>query len=119
MTNQSSVVRNGVIALCSLSSALFAAAPAPAYKVAQSFGQQEFKATPLCVAMSAKDQLVVLVGDGTVVLYDTEGKTTGSFKPDMKPLPSTLTVADDKIYLFGTVKEERTREVQGGAGQKS
>ncbi|MCX6873441.1 MAG: hypothetical protein NTW21_06485 [Verrucomicrobia bacterium] len=111
MKNKSNIVRSSVLVLLSLSSALVA--EVPAYKVDKSFGQNELKVPPVCVAMAAKDQLLVLLEDGTVVLYDTAGNMTGSFKADMKPVPTTMTAADGKIYLFGTVMAEKTREYQG------
>jgi len=111
MKTTSSIVCSGVLAMLALPSAF--AAEAPAYKVDQSFGQNEIKATPVCVAMDTKDQLYVLLQDGTVVLYDTAGKTTGGFKADMQPVPSTMAVADGRIYLLGTVMTEETREFQG------
>jgi sugar lactone lactonase YvrE len=111
MKVQSAAVRNSLIALWALSSTLYA--EAPAYKVVKSFGQNEFKTTPVSVCMAAKDQLLVLLQDGTVVRYDTDGKTTGSFKADMKTSPTTMAVADDKIYLLGTVMTERILEIQG------
>jgi hypothetical protein len=111
MKNKSNWVRSGVIALVSMSSSVFA--EAPAYKVDRSFGQDEIKASPVCVAMDAKDQLYVLLENGTVVTYDAAGKTTGNFKAEMKPAPTTMTVADGKIYLFNTKTTEKTVTFQG------
>lgn len=89
------------------------AADVPAYKVDKSFGQNEIKSPPTCVSMDAKDRLHVLLRDGTVVVYDTDGKMTGSFKADMKPAPTAMTVAEDRIYLFASEKAEKMREFQG------
>ena len=111
MKNKSNWVRSGVIALVSLSSSVFA--EAPAYKVDRSFGQDEIKAPPVCVSMDAKDQLYVLLENGTVVTYDAAGKTTGNFKAEMKPAPTTMTVADGKVYLFNTKTSEKTVTFQG------
>ena len=111
MTTTSPVVRRSLIALLSLSSTLLAGVPA--YKFDKAFGQNEIKAAPTCVAMDAKDRLHVLLGDGTVVLYDTEGKLSGSFKSAMKPLPSTMAVAGDRIYLLASEMTQTTRESQG------
>lgn len=111
MRTQAAVVRSTFIALLSLSSALFAAVPA--YKLDKSFGQTEFKAPPTCVAIDAKDCLHVLLKDGTVMLYDTDGKMTGSFKAEMKPLPTALAVAGDRIYLLASQLSQATREFQG------
>jgi hypothetical protein len=111
MKINSNIVSGGVIALLSLSSTLVA--EVPAYKVEKSFGLNEIKAPPVCVSMDVKDRLHVLLKDGTVLLYDTDGKMTGSFKTDMKPVPTTMTVADDKIYLFASQMEEKTREFEG------
>jgi len=105
------VVRGNLIALLTLSSALFAGVPA--YKVDKSFGQHEIKAPPVSVAMDAKDCLHVLLKDGTVMYFDTEGKMTGSFKADMKPAPSAMTVADGRIYLLASELAQTTREFQG------
>lgn len=111
MKTPACIVRGGVIAVLSWSAALMA--EVPAYKVEKSFGKDEFKAPPVCVAMDAKDQLYVLLKDGTVVLYDSSGTMSGSFKAGMKPVPATLTVAEGRIYLFGSVMSEKTREFEG------
>jgi len=111
MKNKTNWIRCGVIALLSVSSGAFA--EAPAYKVDRSFGQDEIKVDPVCISMDAKDQLYVLLGNGTVVIYDASGKTSGNFKVDMKPAPSTMTVADGKVYLFNTKTAEKVVEYQG------
>jgi len=111
MKNKLNWVRGGVIALLSVSSGAFA--EAPAYKADRSFGQEEIKAAPVCVSMDAKDQLYVLLENGSVVTYDAAGKTVGGFKADMKPAPTTMTVADGKIYLLNTKKTEKVVTVQG------
>ena len=100
-----------MIALWSVSSGVFA--EAPAYKVDRSFGQDEIKAAPVCISMDAKDQLYVLLENGLVVTYDAAGKTTGNFKAAMKPAPGTMTVADGKVYLFNTKTAETVVEAQG------
>ena len=100
-----------MLAMLSLSSTVLA--DVPAYKMDKSFGKEDFKAPPICVSMDAADRLYVLLRDGTVTTYDADGKLAGSFKPDMKPAPETMTVADGKIYLFNTSKTEQTREIQG------
>ena len=105
------VVGTGAIALLSLSSFVFA--QAPAYKADKSFGQDDIKNSPVCVSIDGKDQLYVLLGDGTVLVYDPEGKKTGGFKATMKPEPTTMTVADGKIYLFNTLREEKEIEFRG------
>ena len=111
MKNKSSWVRSGVITLLSVSSSVLA--EAPAYKVDRSFGQDEIKSTPVCLSIDAKDQLYVLLENGTVVTYDAAGKTTGSFKAEMKPAPTTMTVADGKVYLFNTKRTEKVVEALG------
>jgi len=111
MRTTSTVVRSNFIVLLSLSSTLFAGVPA--YKFDKSFGQNEIKAPPVCVAMDAKDRLHVLLRNGTVMFYDTDGKVAGSFKADMKPVPTTMAVAEGRIYLLGTEMAEQTREFQG------
>ena len=111
MKNKSNRVRSGVIVLLSVSSGVFA--EAPAYKVDRSFGQDEIKSPPVCISMDARDQLYVLLENGTVVTYDAAGKTTGSFKAEMKPAPGTMTVADGKVYLFNTKKSEKVVEFRG------
>jgi hypothetical protein len=111
MKNKSKSVRNSALALCSLSSSLFAAAPA--YKVDSSFGQDQIKSPPVCISIDAKDQLYVLLGDGSVAAFDATGKLTGKFKSAMKPAPTTMTVADGKIYLFNTQTAEKVVEFRG------
>lgn len=111
MKIKSKWVRNSACALLSLSSSLFAAAPA--YKVDRSFGQEDLKASPVCISIDTKDQLYVLRADGSVVTFDATGKATGNFKSAMKPAPTTMTVADGKIYLFNTQTTEKTVEFQG------
>ena len=111
MKNKTNCVRWGAIALMSVSSSVFA--EAPAYKVDRSFGQDEIKSAPVCISIDAKDQLFVLLDNGTVVTYDADGKTTGSFKAEMKPAPTTMTVADGKVYLFNTKMSEKVVEFRG------
>ena len=111
MKTYTPTVHGSLFALFSLSATLLA--EVPAYKMDKSFGQNEIKVPPVCVAMDAKDQLHVLLNDGTVALYDTNGKATGSFKADMKPMPTTMAVADGRIYLIGTVMTEKIRDIQG------
>ena len=111
MKTISTITRISVLSLLSLSSCLWAAAPA--YKMEKSFGQDEFKVPPVGVSMDSKDQLYVLLTDGTVVTFDTTGKKVGAFKADMTPAPAAMTVADGKIYLFSTVTVEKVREYQG------
>lgn len=101
----------GASALLTLSSSVFA--DAPAYKADKSFGQEEIKSPPVCVAVDAKDQLHVLLTDGTVVIYDAAGKKTGGFKAEMQPPPGTMTLADGKIYLLNSVKETKEMTFQG------
>jgi hypothetical protein len=48
-----------------------------------------------------------------VVTYDSAGKTTGKFQSAMKPAPTTMTVADGKIYLFNTITSEKVVEFRG------
>jgi hypothetical protein len=79
----------------------------------RSFGQDEIKAPPVCIAIDAKDQVYVLLNEGTVVAYDTAGKATGKFNSAMKPAPTTMTVADGKIYLFNTITSEKVVEFRG------
>lgn len=98
------------IALLSLSIPAFAAAPA--YKADKSFGNEDMKSPPICVSIDSTDQLYVLLGDGTVLQYDTEGNKTGGFKADLKR-PTTMTVTDGKIYLFTTLTEEKEMTFQG------
>lgn len=99
------------IALLSLPS--ISSTAAPAYKVDKSFGAQEMKAAPICVSVDAKDQVIVLLNDGTVMLYDADGKALGNFKSTMTMPPTTMTVADGKIYLFSTNRSEKTVDFQG------
>ena len=111
MRTTSIVVRRSLIALLSLAPTLFAGVPA--YQVDKSFGQKEIKASPVCVAIDAKDCLHVLLKDGTVMFYDTDGKLTGSFKADMKPAPTTMAVAEGRLYLLASELAQTTREFQG------
>lgn len=101
----------GALALFTLSSPLFA--DAPAYKADISFGQDDMKAPPVCIATDAKDLIHVLLGDGTVLTYDATGKKTGGFKADMSPSPTTMTVSGDRIYLFNTLREQKEVEFRG------
>ena len=111
MKNKSTLICSGVIALLSSSSGLFAAAPA--YRVEKSFGQNEIKSTPLCLSVDAVDQVHVLLRDGTVLTYGGDGNLIKSFKAEMTPAPTTMTEADGRIYLFGSVREKQVREVRG------
>ena len=111
MKRKFSCIFGVAIALLSLPS--ISSAAAPAYKVDKSFGEKEMKANPICVSVDAKDQVIVLLNDGTVMLYDADGKALGNFKSSMKTPPTTMTVADGKIYLFNTDRSEKTVEFQG------
>ena len=111
MKIQSIIAASGVFLLCSTSSIL--RAEAPAYKADKSFGETEIKKTPVCVSMDAQDHLFVLIEDGTVLSYDTEGKLLSTFKSEMTPPPTTMTVAEGKVYLFNTQTTEQTVEVRG------
>ena len=111
MKIQSILAGFGVFLLCSASSNL--RAEAPAYKADKSFGQTEIKRTPVCVSFDAQDRLFVLIDDGTVLNYDTEGKLLARFKAEMQPAPTTMTVAEGKVYLFNTRTTEQTVEVRG------
>lgn len=101
----------GLIALLSFSSSLLA--EVPAYRMEKSFGAEDFKAPPVCLAMDVADHLYVLLRDGTVATFGADGKLTGSFKADLKPVPETMAVADGRIYLLSTVHDEVTREFMG------
>ena len=105
------IIRGGLLAVLSLSSSLLA--DVPAYKMEKSFGADDFKAPPVCLAMDAADHLYVLLRDGTVAIFGTDGKVTGGFKADLKPVPETMAVADGRIYLLSTVHDEVTREFLG------
>ena len=107
----------GAIVLLSVSSPLFAAAPA--YKADKSFGKEDMKNSPVCVAIDPNDQLYVLLDDGTVLAYDAEGKKTGGFKATMQPAPTTMTLADGKIYLFNTLREQKEMTFQGKKVKRS
>lgn len=111
MKSTNPVVGATVLALLSLSSPLFA--DAPAYKADLSFGNEDMKNSPVCVAIDAKDQLYVLLDDGAVLCYDPAGKKTGGFKATMTPAPTTMTLADGKIYLFNTLREAKEVTFQG------
>jgi len=111
MKNKSILIRSGVIALLSLSPGLIAAAPA--YRVEKSFGQNEIKSSPLCLSVDAADQVHVLLRNGTVLTYGGDGDLIKSFKAEMTPAPTTMAEADGRIYLFGTLREKKVREVRG------
>lgn len=110
-TIRSCWIRCGVVALVAVAGNLFASTPA--YKVDRSIGRNEFKSDPVSIAVDAGDQLHVLLRDGTVVNCDADGKTTGSFKADMKSAPGTMALADGKLYLLQTKKIEKEMEYQG------
>lgn len=97
--------------LLSLSVPLIAAAPA--YKVGQSFGQQEISSPPVAMAMNAKDQITVLLSSGTVITYNSSGKMVGKFESLMNPLPGAMTVDGGRIYLLANETHQRQVESQG------
>lgn len=111
MQNKSNWIRCAVVALLAVSGSLFAAAPT--YKVDRSFSQDKSGSEPVSITVDAGDHLYALLRNGTVVTYDADGKTTGSFKAEMNPAPGAMTVADGKIYLFQTKKSEKEMEYQG------
>jgi hypothetical protein len=101
----------GALALFTLSSPIFA--DAPAYKADISFGQADMKSPPVAIAADAQDRIHVLLTDGNVLTYDATGRKTGGFKAEMSPAPTTITVSGDRIYLFNTLQERKEIEFRG------
>jgi hypothetical protein len=111
MKNKSRLFLGAAIALFSLPSPSNAAAID--YKADKTIGEKDIKSTPVCVSIGANDSLHVLLQDGTVKLYDADGNAVGSFKAEMTPPPTTMTVNDGKIYLFNTKRATKTVEFRG------
>lgn len=111
MKYQSRLVVGAAIALLSFPSLALCAAVA--YKADKTIGEKELKGTPVCISIDSKDTLYVLMEDGSVALYTPDGKPAGGFKAGMSPAPTTMTVADGKIYLFNTKRTETTVEFRG------
>lgn len=111
MKSTSRLVVGPLIALSSLVSSAHAAAVA--YKADKTIGEKELRGAPICIAIDPKDTLYVLTDDGKVALYDADGKAAGGFKAAMNPAPTTMTVADGKIYLFNTKVSEKQIEFRG------
>jgi hypothetical protein len=85
----------------------------PEYKVDGAFGQPAFQATPLSIAVTSKDQIHVLLGNGSVMTCDLAGKASGGFDSMMKPVPSVIVEKDGKIYLLATEMKEEEVVYQG------
>lgn len=100
-----------MLATLLLSSGLVAAAPA--YQVERAFGKEQMTSPPTAITVDGKDQVLVLLANGTVLTYDGAGKPVGSFKAEMKPSPTAMAVADGKVYLFSSETKTVTREFQG------
>lgn len=107
--------------LCWISGGLLAAlswssecrAETPDYQIEASFGAGGLKSPALTLAVDATDQLHALLAGGTVVVFDSAGKEVRSFTADMTPVPTTMTLANGKIYLLATSTKEAEVEFQG------
>lgn len=111
MKNHLTWVCSGISLCCAITSA--AAVEVPSYKVDSSFVTAPLAATPVGIAITAKDQIQVLLSNGSVVTYDSAGKSAGEFSSRMDPLPSTMTLANGKIYLLSTKTKDEEVEFQG------
>ena len=100
-----------ISALCAITAV--AAVEVPAYKVDGSFGSGGLKATPIGIAVNPQDQIHVLLNNGTVVTYDSSGKSAGEFASKMDPPPTAMTVDNGKIYLLSTKSKDEEVEFQG------
>jgi hypothetical protein len=110
MKNRTRIIVGAAIALLSLTPSSKAST---SYKAGMTIGENDFESTPTCISIDSKDTLHVLLRDGTVKLFDADGKAAGSFKADMKPAPTTMAVADGKIYLFATKRSIKMVEYRG------
>ena len=104
-------LRSGLLALCALGTPVWA--EVPAYKVDSTFGAEPLSGSPVAIAVTAQNQIPVLLSNGSVVIFDTAGKKTGGFDSKMSPPPSAMTAANGKIYLLSTRSKDETVEVQG------
>jgi len=110
MKAQSSLIHNCILATL-LSSAMIGATPV--YQVERAFGKEQMTSPPTSITVDAKDQVLVLLANGTVLTYDVAGKPAGSFKAEMKPSPTAMAVADGKVYLLSSETKAVTRGFQG------
>jgi len=111
MKNKSLPILGAAIALLSLPSSSNAAAIN--YKADKTIGENDIKSPPVCVSIGNNDTLYVLLRDGTIQLYDADGKAAGGFKAEMTPPPTTMTVHENKIYVFNTKRAFKTVEFHG------
>lgn len=101
----------GFLAALSWSSAL--RAETPDYQIEASFGAGGLKSPALTLAVDATDQLHALLAGGTVVVFDSAGKEVSSFTAEMTPVPTTMTLANGRIYLLATSSRQEEIESQG------
>ncbi len=112
MKYQTSWLGCSIIALSAFAP-LAVALPVPAYKVDDSFNKQSLSASPVSIAVTPQNQIHVLLNNGTVATYDLTGKSTGEFASKMDPPPTSMAVADGKIYLLATQSKATQVEFQG------
>jgi hypothetical protein len=85
----------------------------PEYKVDSAFEQTAFQTTPLGIAVTSKDQIHVLLSNGSVMTSDLSGKASGGFDSKMQPVPSVIVENDGKIYLLATEMKQEEVVYQG------
>lgn len=104
-------LHSSISALCAITTV--AAVEVPSYKVDSSFGTAPLPATPVGIAVTLRDQIQVLLSNGSVATFDPTGKNAGEFASRMDPPPSAMTLANDKIYLLSTQTKDQEVEFQG------
>ncbi len=85
----------------------------PEYKVDAKFAQKALQNTPVGIAVTAKDQIHILMDNGRVTTCDLSGKASGGFDPKMKAPPSVIVENQDKIYLLATEMKQKEVDFQG------
>ena len=101
----------GIAAL--LTSTRTATAGTPDYRVDSAYGKDRLASAPRNIAIDEKDQIYMLLEDGSVAILDAQGKTAGGFKPAVTPPASAIAVAGGKVYLVVATVQEVVRETQG------
>lgn len=96
-----------------ISAVAIAANDVPAYKVDNTFEQTALQNRPVGIAVTAKDQIHVLMSNGSVVSSDLSGKASGGFDSKMQPAPSVIVEDKNKIYLLATEMKQQEVVYQG------
>lgn len=86
---------------------------APAYKVDTSYDTNA-EAGVVYMAITSKDEVCVLFADGTVKVFDTDGKEKISFKAELDGIKCAIAADNSKIYVIATEFDKDAFKKAGG-----